>query len=291
MPNHRPTSETRVGAIVFLGLLLFAFAVFLIGGERGILRPQYTLFVTFPNIYGLDVGASIRLGGLDVGRVKNIYFAEDLAKKYVLVELQIDKRMQNRVREDSVASIQTLGLLGDKYIAVSVGSKEFKTLKEGDFLISEAPGDISEFLDKGGEVLENIVEITRSLSRMLEKRGLDSFLGDMSKLVHSASTMFEQIRTGPGTVHDLIYRVKGSNVDTVMNNLATGSQNFSAVLKKINEGTGTLGALVNDRTAYEDLKALLGGARRSKLFQYMIRYSVEKSEETEPKEIPKEKQR
>src|SRR3990167_1016169 len=241
MPNHRPTSETRVGAIVFLGLLLFAFSVFLIGGGRGILRPQFTLFVTFPNIYGLDVGASVRLGGLDVGRVKNIYFAEDLAKKYVLVELEIDKRMQNRVREDSVASIQTLGLLGDKYIAISVGSKEFPLLKPNGYLISETPGDIAQFLDKGGQILENMVDITNSLSRVLEKKGLENFLTNLDKMISSGSRVLGQIETGPGTLHEVIYRSKGSDTEKLMSNLASSSENLNSIMKKINQGDGTLG--------------------------------------------------
>src|SRR3990167_7930692 len=193
-------NEAKVGLTVFIGILLFAFSIFLIGGERGILRPQYNLFVTFPNIYGLDIGAAVRLAGLDVGRVKNIYFAEDLAKTYVLVELEIDKRMQDRIREDSVASIQTMGLLGDKYIAVSVGSKDFPLLKPNGYLISETPGDIAQFLDKGGQILENMVDITNSLSRVLG-----------------------QIETGPGTLHEVIYRSKGSDTEKLMSNLASSS--------------------------------------------------------------------
>ena len=69
-----------------------------------------------------------------------------------------------------------------------------------------------------------------------------------------------------------------------MSNLASSSENLNSIMKKINQGDGTLGALINDRSAYEDLKAILGGARRSKLFQYMIRYSVKKAEGKEPKE-------
>lgn len=272
-------NEAKIGLIVFIGILLFAFSIFLIGGERGILRPQYNLFVTFPNIYGLDIGAAVRLAGLDVGRVKNIYFAEDLAKTYVLVELELDKRMQERVREDSVASIQTMGLLGDKYIAVSVGSKDFPVLPPNGYLISETPGDIAQFLDKGGQILENMVEITNSLSRVLEKKGLENFLTNLDKMISSGGRVLGQIETGPGTLHEIIYRSKGSDTEKLMSNLASSSENLNSIMKKINQGDGTLGALINDRSAYEDLKAILGGARRSKLFQYMIRYSVKKAEE------------
>lgn len=286
MEKPRKLNEAKIGLVVFTGILLFAFSIFLIGGERGILRPQFNLFVTFPNIYGLDVGAAVRLAGLDVGRVKNIYFAEDLAKTYVLVELELDKKMQDRVREDSVASIQTMGLLGDKYIAISVGSKDFPILQSGGYLISETPGDLTQFLDKGGEILENIVDITQSLAKVLEKKGLESFLTNLDKMISSGSKVLEQVQTGPGTLHEIIYQTKGSEIDKFVTNLASSTENLNSVMKKINRGDGTLGALINDRSAYDDLKAILGGARRSKLFQYMIRYSVKKAEEKEPTEVP-----
>ncbi|MFC2075080.1 MlaD family protein [Bdellovibrionota bacterium] len=278
MKDPNKGSEIRVGIYVFLGLLLFAFSIFLIGGERGILRAQYKLYVRFPDIYGLDVGAAVRLAGLDVGRVKAIYFTEDLANKYVLVELEIDTKTKDRIRADSVASIQTLGLLGDKYIALSVGSDEFPKLEPDDYLISETPGDIAQFLDKGGEILENVVEITRALNRVLEKKGLETFLSDLSGMITSASAILNQVNTGPGTVHDLIYRDKNSNVEKIVANFEGSTKNLNSIMKKVDVGEGTLGALINDRTAYEDLKALLGGARRSKLFQHMIRHSVKKAE-------------
>lgn len=284
MTKPHKANEAKIGFVVFIGILLFAFSIFLIGGERGILRADYNLFVTFPNIYGLDTGAAVRLAGLDVGRVKNIYFAEDLAKTYVLVELELDKKMQERIREDSVASIQTMGLLGDKYIAVSVGSKDFPVLQTNGYLISETPGDIAAFLDKGGQILENMVDITNSLARVLEKKGLENFLTNLDKMISSGSRVLGQIETGPGTMHEIIYRSKGSDTEKLMSNLALSSENLTSIMKKLNQGDGTLGALINDRSAYEDLKAILGGARRSKLFQYMIRYSVKKAEEKEPKE-------
>ncbi|MEJ2067887.1 MAG: MlaD family protein, partial [Deltaproteobacteria bacterium] len=117
-------TEIKVGIFVVVILFLFGAAVFTIGSHQKYFQRQYTLWASFSNIKGLIVGAPVRLAGLTVGRVNDIHFPENPAVKTIRVELKINKGVQKRICGDSIASIQTMGLLGDKYVEISLGSPQ-----------------------------------------------------------------------------------------------------------------------------------------------------------------------
>ena len=121
--------QLRVGAFVLAGLLVFFGLVYMLGRTAGLFERQYRLVADFASVGGLIQGATVRLAGVAVGRVGAIRLPEAGADK-VRVELSIARRVRDRIRADSIARIETLGLLGDRIVEVSLGSPGAPVLRK-----------------------------------------------------------------------------------------------------------------------------------------------------------------
>jgi len=257
-------TELKVGIFVVVILVLFGMGVFAIGSHQKYFQRQYTLWASFSNIQGLIVGAPVRLAGLTVGRVNAIIFPDDPGEKTIKVELKIKKGVQKRIREDSIASIQTMGLLGDKYVEISLGSPENNVLQDGDYIESAHPFDLLAYAAK----LEEAIDVINTI--LIDVREISS-----------------QVRGGKGLLHAILYDPAGGELvnnlavasgsfDSLVKDLASTAKSANNIVKKVERGEGTLGGIVNDPTVYEDLKVILGGAKRSKTLQLLIRYTIKK---------------
>lgn len=254
-------TEIKVGIFVVVILFLFGVGVFVIGSHQKYFQRQYTLWTSFSNIQGLIVGAPVSLAGLTVGRVNAIIFPEDPRDKTIKVELKIKKGVQNRIREDSIASIQTMGLLGDKYVEISLGSTEKNILQDGDHITSANPFDLFAYASK----LEEAIDVINTI--LVDVREISS-----------------QVRSGKGLLHAILYDPAGGEL---VNNLSSAAKSTDNVVKKVERGEGTLGGIINDPTVYEDLKVILGGAKRSTIIKGLIRYTIKKKKAEQGEEPAK----
>jgi phospholipid/cholesterol/gamma-HCH transport system substrate-binding protein len=303
-----------VGAFVVVTLVVAGFGLLSLGSGSGLLRPRYRLVTYFENVQGLVAGAPVRLVGKDVGTVEFVTFAPlqgDLPP--VRVVLQIDASVQDRIRSDSVTSIGTIGLLGDKYVEVSMGTISGRVLREGDEIASISPLDLNVAVVRGSEAIDNIATLTENVNRVVEEFGESMGGRKLAESFTAVSEMVQEVQTGENLLHSLIYdKYEGGGVESVERSLIileeiieevaegrgvlhsliyepTAEQDLvtealeagarlNSILAKIDEGEGTLGLLLNDPTVYEDLKLLLGGAERSLVVRSLIRLSTEEDQ-------------
>ena len=121
--------EFSVGMFMLFGLLaLMVLAVKVSGLAQWSKDPTYTVSAAFDNIGGLRERASVRIGGVIIGRVSRIYL--DNKSFQAVVEMQINKKF-NQIPDDSSTSIFTQGLLGANYVSVTPGF-DSNMLKDGD---------------------------------------------------------------------------------------------------------------------------------------------------------------
>jgi phospholipid/cholesterol/gamma-HCH transport system substrate-binding protein len=130
----RSSVELGVGVFVLLGIICVGYLTLRLG-EVEVLRDNYYLLnARFTSVTGLKVGAQVEIAGVQVGQVDAV--ALDPKEYVALVRLKIKENIQ--LSEDAIASVQTAGLLGDKYIQLSQGGSD-RMLKPGDRIIETEP--------------------------------------------------------------------------------------------------------------------------------------------------------
>lgn len=260
--DRKIANNMIVGVIVTVGFLGFLFIIFNLGGGAGLFSRTYPLLVRFKQVKGLHYGSEVSLAGLRVGVVRGITVAKDNPKELV-VELAISKDHQDRIREDSVAALRTQGVLGDKYVELTLGSPEFPALKPGSPIRSEDQEDI---FTKSGNLVSEV-------KRHFEKGGdVDVLLKNVSALVINLNSLALAVRQEKSLLHEVFYGESGKK-------LASATTHLSEVLRKVDQGEGSLGALLNDPTVYEDIKTLFGGAKRSSILRYFMRSFMDSGKE------------
>ena len=133
----------RLGLFIVAALLILAVGVFLIGDKEFLFSSTYRLNADFQNVAGLNEGADVRVGGLREGTVKRIDLPTPPGRK-VTVVMKMHNSTIGIIRKDSVAAIKTEGILGDKYVEISFGSKETTPVADGDVIHAEPIVDVSE---------------------------------------------------------------------------------------------------------------------------------------------------
>ena len=138
--------ETAVGLFVLIGLLCVAYLTIKLGKMEVFTGPGYELNASFDSVSGLRVGADIEMAGVPVGKVTGIRLDPDPMRNQAVVRLRFDKDLH--LSDDSIASVRTSGLIGDKYILISAGGSG-DPLKDGDEISdTEAALDLESMIGK-----------------------------------------------------------------------------------------------------------------------------------------------
>lgn len=189
----------RIGFFVVLGLLFLSAGVFLIGNKEFLFNSTYLLKTDFQNVTGLNNGAEVRVAGVHEGTINRIDLPADPGGK-VTVVMKLHSSTRNIIRKDSIASIKTEGLLGNKYVEISFGSEKAQPVMNDDVIASEVPFDmaaqakaLAADADTGVKAFRDDMEALQQnflLRGYFKKRGYDD-LGELTK--HSIS----QVPKGP----------------------------------------------------------------------------------------------
>jgi phospholipid/cholesterol/gamma-HCH transport system substrate-binding protein len=237
------SAQIRVGIFVFFTLVTFMAAIFLLGSRTQYFQPQYTLKAVFSNVGYLLEGAGVYLAGVQVGRVGEIRFFEDIAAQKVSVSLKIARHFQERIRQDSVAVITSTGLLGDKYIDITLGSESEPELLDGMFIRTQEPADYGQLIRQGEEVLKNTIDITSALASITGSFQSSKAPMAVADLLTSLAQTAKAIETGDGLIHALIYE-KGH--EQILADLSAATTALRATLTDVKEGKGFLHTLLTD---------------------------------------------
>lgn len=222
------TREIKVGLFVFIAFVLLAVMIFSISDfYTSQAQHTYPLRVRFNFVNGIDTGAPVRVAGVQVGEVRAIGVYRDESTQKVQVELGIRLSKDAVLEEDVVASINTLGLLGEKYLEINPGTPGKRTLEAGEILV-----------------------------------GKDSVSTD--KLMESTYKTVEEMQKAVGSLNQVIGDPKAQEAlkETLSNSKEATAQltlfltQANELMGKINRGEGTVGQLLTKDDLYKDLKAL-----------------------------------
>ena len=274
--KHVTWAKLRVGIVITLGLAVIFFAILFAESIVRLFTPQATVYTAFSDVKGLRSGAPVWFSGVQIGSVKSLRFERG---EKITAALAIDKSALSYLKKDSVSSILTMGLLGDKYVEMSPGSREAPSLQPGDTISGSPRPEISEELKR---VIEDVQTSKGSIARLLRD---DTLYRDLSASVKDIKVFAAMLKSSEGTISKVIKDpalydrfVKASkSLDSFSEKLATsrGTVNklvedaslyenmngaaihLNAILEKIDRGEGSVGSLITDRQVADELRSTL----------------------------------
>jgi phospholipid/cholesterol/gamma-HCH transport system substrate-binding protein len=232
--------QLRIGALVLVAIVLFMGFVLSIGQRSTLFQERYSLVTSFSSTEGLAVGAPVRLAGLTVGNITRISFGRDPRDRRIAMTLSVERRVQDRIREDSVASIGTIGLVGDKVLDITVGSFDKPELKPGERLASVDPLDYSVLLQKGDRILDHVTQISASLDEFLAGGGQQG-KQNLNEALRSLRNTLVEVEKGNGLLHDIVYGREGSEL---LGRIDRTVQSLEKTARAIETERGLLHALI-----------------------------------------------
>lgn len=265
------TAEMRVGLFAVIAVAVFAWATIRVSDKTAVHGGGYPLTVVFENATGLKMKAPVELAGVPVGVIRHI---ELLDSRQAKVTLAIAKGV--KLPNDSRAVLRTRGFLGETYVEIIPGTPDLPDLGSGEQIpFASRSGDVNSLVSQFNSIAEDIKHITSSLRQTMGE-------GDASPV----NQIVKNLETFTSAIKDLTLRNEG-NVDRVTTNLAAmtdelrsliargkvdveeSMDRIASITRKIDEGKGTVGRLVNDEETIDrlnetvdSLNETLGGFRR-----------------------------
>ncbi|MGH7952775.1 MAG: MlaD family protein [Limisphaerales bacterium] len=243
--------ETKLGVFVALAIIAAVIIVETLGGSE-FFRHGYHVSAFFHTVQDLKIGNSVKMAGVEVGRVEKITLADN--KVHVIMKIRTDAA----VKTDSKASIKFTGLMGQNFVSLTFGSPDAPKAIEGTVLESEEQPDLNAIMAK----LDNAATGIQNLTKSFTGDTLNNLIGPLTDLIkqnsgHLTATITNiqnitsQIASGRGTVGKLIYdqTLYNSALATVSNLQSTVTQ-ARQVISGIRSGKGTIGKLMTDKTLY-----------------------------------------
>lgn len=228
-----------VGVFVLGGLLLFGVGLFVIGDRRLLFQESFVIYTEFANLAGLQNGARIRVAGINAGEVTEIQVPPSPAARF-RVRLRVIQDLHPLVRTDSVASIQTDGLMGSKVLHISTGSEQAPEAPPLSTIPSQEPFEV-------GDLLEQISDTTVAVGRMVDE------------VQDELEAAFRAVGETAGIANAVVAEV-GDDLKVVTASAQRISEDLQLVVADVRAGEGTLGRLVQDPELYNQLRQVAAEA-------------------------------
>jgi phospholipid/cholesterol/gamma-HCH transport system substrate-binding protein len=242
-------AKIRVGVFVLVGLGVFLGVIYMLGARARLFESRYTLYAEFSDVGGLQEGATVRLAGVQIGRVSGVTLPAEPGGK-VRVSLRIASQFADRIRKDSEARIQTQGLLGDRIVEITIGTARTAALQPNETLRSRDPVDISNVIGEGAGVVRSVAALSESLRDVATQFEKSRVMEDLAATMNTTRKVAEQVgriadraEKGPGLAHTLLYEepIALRRVDAML-------ASTQAIINRIERGEGAAGVLTSDKS-------------------------------------------
>ncbi|CAN5558776.1 MlaD family protein [soil metagenome] len=260
------TRERRVGIFVAVGLIITTAAIFLIGQNRKFWQRKVRYQAVYSQVAGLKAGSPIAMGGVDVGVVGEVRYAEDPADSKVYVSLDIVNEQAGRIRKDvyepdgtlkypgTVARVVNKGLLGDKMVELSAADTRAPHLDAPGPLRTDEPLDLNAYFAKFDAIARKADNILTNVEQGTAALKDQQFTDDLKATVKNFRDISDGIAHGDGAAHRLLYdKGEADRIDRILNNADHSTARLDAVLAdtqdmthQVKHGPGIAHALLYD---------------------------------------------
>ena len=222
-------SNISVGVFVAVAVLLFGIGLFLIGDQHKAFRRKTDFYVEFANLEGIPRGAKVRVNGMDGGQVEEVVIPSNPTHKFRL-KLTVDDRLHGLIRNDSIVSIETEGLVGDKFLLIGRGSEQSPEAAAGATLPSKEPFELGKMLEQANGLLK---QVGGTITDVQGK--LDATLNTANTTLMNTNGVVTDIRRGKGTAGLLLEdRTTAAQVQQVVMNTRQATANLNSASAQVN---------------------------------------------------------
>jgi len=233
-------------------MLVSGLVVFLIGDERGVFKSTDTYTARFSDVQGLKRGSPVRMGGLDIGTVDEVAYPEDPSDARPFVRMTIHREQAPRIRDDSVATIENRGLLGDKMVQISAGDMALPVVPVGGEVRSRDPQDLADMLKKVTSLGDKAEGVMINLEKTTGTFAEPKFQEDMKTGMRSLSGILESVDKQEGYIGKLMSDpAEAAKISRMLSNLERTTASLDRLVgglnkavDRVNHGPGLVHDLV-----------------------------------------------
>lgn len=271
MQNKLLVVYFRVAALVFLGVLIFMTAFYMLGERQYIFTKVVHVKTIVKDVKGVNPGAKVMFHGMDVGRVKNITILSDTA---VVIDMIITKRRSTYIYRDAYTQVVQNGLMGSQMVSITNTQSKTGHIRDNDILISQSSSDIRKEIEKYNQSMQSAKKLIQGFNGMLGQidtsggilsifgkrkyvddinRGTDQFILSLKKFNQS----MDAAANGNGKWATLVNSDKNTTAilasmqkfDNKVEGINKQVANFSGQVADIKKKPGTLHTMLYNDTA------------------------------------------
>jgi phospholipid/cholesterol/gamma-HCH transport system substrate-binding protein len=231
--------NVTIGTFVVAGTALFTLAIFLIGNQHRAFARHIEFYTEFANVDGVAKGAKVRISGFDAGEVTEIGVPDSPSSRF-RIKLKIEQRLRGLVRTDSLVTIATEGVVGDKFLLIHQGGSKVAEAAPGATLPSREPVDRADLLEKSTGLLNGASGTMNSVATKL-----NGTLDAVTTTVNNANDLVVGVKQGKGTVGMLL------RDETTAQTIRQAVGNVKQATTSLNHASGQADALVSDLQSRE----------------------------------------
>lgn len=262
----------KLGIFIFFGTVLLVVAIFLIGGKDSLFTDNIHIKTYFDNVEGLRTGAAVRLNGLTIGSVSNVQLM-NMNQYKVEVTMRIKRDIQQFVRLDSEAAIETEGIIGSKIVVITPGSKINNVIEDGGVIMSQATVNMTQIIAETQDIMRYMKDLTRDFALVLGK--VNKGEGTIGKLVNDDQLYYETVnivQSADTSLKSMVDRLEkmsgfiiglGSSVEGIVGNVDSAAIDLRNLIGSIEQGEGALGALISDKSVYDSIKTVVNNLTKT----------------------------
>ncbi len=279
--RHLGWRDVLVGLSIALAMLLLMVGIIAVGGQSGgFWAPKATYYTDLPEASGLYVGSIVMIDGVEVGSVRRIDFNPE--GPGIRVYYWINARYQDRIRRDSVVSVRSLGLLGDRYLYIQSGHPSQPVVPAGGAIRAVAAADYGELAAQVSERLADLKvtldRVNRVMDQIARAEGIVGALINDPDLKRDVKTTVQALAQGKGSLGKLIqddrlYRELVELTDRLRSRdsiaglflqdreqarqMAETLDRLHHIVANLERGQGSAGKLLTDEKLYGELTQVI----------------------------------
>lgn len=275
----RITNHLRLGIFVMAGLLFLVTLLYVIGKNQNLFGSTFLLKARFENVNGLMPGNNVRFAGITAGTVKEVRVLNDTT---IEVEMLIKNKMREFIKKNTVATIGSDGLMGNKLVNLASARENAPLVEENDILVSGRAADTDQMLKVLSGTTDDLTLIVAGLKEtitrintsdafwdLLNDRSIPASLKSslagvrqsaigMNAIVNDLNSLVSFVKSGQGSVGSLLVDTAFShNLNEAVNRLKRAGDVADSIAlqvntlvsnvdRNINHGNGMITALLKD---------------------------------------------